>query len=305
MKPYKIFIPIIALTFAACTKEVKVDIPEHRSSLVISSNTLVNDTFRLQVGKSAAILKYKPNLDLSVPNATVVLYEGDKALGTMNYDNVNGMYTAGNIAEAGKKYTIKVSAPGFNPVEAISEVPSAVKIKSVKRYPNARVDIDGMQQDEIRISFDDPASTEDFYMVSLIMPVVEDSFMQVHSYSTCVNTNDPSVESIYNESIDQNTCLSSDGIFFRDALFNGTTKELRLFVQSNALMPIEDGNGTLFYPGIELQHVPEAYFRYQKSYRFAADNMGNPFAEPTNVYSNVKNGYGIFSVVSTDYAEVK
>lgn len=305
MNLYKIVIPVIALAFAACTKEVKVNIPEHQSSLVISSNTLVDDTFRLQVGKSAAILKYKPNLDLSVPNATVLLYEGDKPLGAMHYDNVNGMYTAENIAEAGKKYTIKVSAPGFNSAESMSEVPSAVKIKSIKRIPNARVDIDGVQQDEVRISFDDPVATEDFYVLSLVIPVVEDSFMHGSMYSTCVNTNDPSVESIYNESIDQNTCLSSDGIFFRDALFNGTTKELRIFVASNVLQAVEDVNGTLFYPGIELQHVPEAYFRYQKSYRFASENMGNPFAEPTNVYSNVKNGYGIFSVVSTDYAEVK
>ncbi|WP_276132237.1 DUF4249 domain-containing protein [Polluticoccus soli] len=306
MNLYKIVIPVIALAFAAsCTKEVKVDIPQHQSSLVISSSTLVDDTFRLQVGKSVAILNYKPSLDLSVPNATVVLYEGDKALGSMHYDNVNGVYTSGNIAEAGKKYTIKVSAPGFNAVEAESEVPSAVKIKSVQRIPNARVDIDGVQQDEVRISFDDPMDAGDFYVLSLIVPVVEDSFMHGNIYSTCVNTNDPSVESIYNESIDQNTCLSSDGIFFRDALFNGTAKELRIFVPSNVLQPVEDVNGTLFYAGIELQHVPEAYFRYQKSYRFASENMGNPFAEPTNVYSNVKNGYGIFSIVSTDYAEVK
>ncbi|MCD6062135.1 MAG: hypothetical protein K0R82_46 [Flavipsychrobacter sp.] len=306
MNTYKILVPVLAIVAGSCTKEIKVDVPEHQPSLVISSNTSVDDTFRVQIGKSAAILKYKPNLDLSVSDATVVLYEGDKALGAMVHNKADGIYTAAAIAEAGKKYTIKVSAPGFTQAEATSDVPSAVKIKSIKRYPNARVDIDGMQQDEIRISFDDPSGVGDFYILRLLMPTVQDSFMNgEYVYSTCVNTNDPSVESIYNESIDQNTCLSSDGIFFRDALFNGTTKELRLFVASNVLLPVEDFNGTLFYPGIELHHVPEALFRYQKSYQFASENMGNPFAEPTNVYSNVVNGYGIFSVVSIDYEEVK
>jgi hypothetical protein len=99
--------------------------------------------------------------------------------------------------------------------------------------------------------------------------------------------------------------LSSDAIFFRDALFNGTSKELHLFISSEYLLPVVGRNGDTLYPSVELYHVPEAYFRYLKSYQFASENNGNPFAEPTNVYSNVKNGYGIFSIISADYKELK
>jgi hypothetical protein len=296
----------LLLFSAACTKEIKVDIPEHQPALVISSNTVVNDTVRVQVSRSSSILKYKYNMDLNVPDATVVLYENDKELSKMNYDQQTHIYSSGTVAMDGKIYSIKVSAPGFASVEARSDVASAVTINSVKRYSKVRLDMNGRDQDEIRISFNDPATIGDFYIVSITPPPFqEDTFKNGYHYSGCANTTDASVESIYNEGIDQNTCLSSDAIFFRDALFNGTSKELHLFISSEYLLPVVGRNGDTLYPSVELYHVPEAYFRYLKSYQFASENNGNPFAEPTNVYSNVKNGYGIFSIISADYKELK
>jgi hypothetical protein len=113
------------------------------------------------------------------------------------------------------------------------------------------------------------------------------------------------VESISSEDIGQNTCMDSEGIFLRDDLFDGTNKELSLFVNTMYTQKRVFPNGEVVYPEITLYHVSEAYFKYMKSYMFANMNNGNPFAEPTNVYTNVTNGFGIFSIQSIDIREIK
>lgn len=59
---------------------------------------------------------------------------------------------------------------------------------------------------------------------------------------------------------------------------------------------------------MELSTAPEAHFKelfaqeYEKLCRYAYSYMQD---EPTNVYTNIKNGYDIFSIVSYSYKDVK
>jgi len=129
-----------------------------------------------------------------------------------------------------------------------------------------------------------------------------DSFYHISGH--CVNSSDASIESNSSDLADANTCLDNRGIFLRDALFNGRQKELKIYVNTGDLQPIFNGTDTL-YPNVLLQHVPESYFRYRKSLSVAQDANGNPFAEPANVYTNVTNGYGIFTIYTQDRVEVR
>lgn len=61
----------------------------------------------------------------------------------------------------------------------------------------------------------------------------------------------------------------------------------------------------VFIPSFPLEYYNEAYFRYLKSYEYLQYNDDNPFAEPANVYSNVKNGYGVFALVHAATYEVR
>jgi hypothetical protein len=294
---------ILVASLASCEKEITVDVPKYDEKLVLNSFTMSGDTMYVGVGKSIGILDYKHGKDLNVMNATILLQADGKTVDTMKYNTDHEMYASHTVAETGKQYTVKATAPGYTEAEATTTVPEIVTIDSIIRIPNAKLDIDGNTQDEIRIVFKDPPAAGDYYILKVFTLGGLDTNYN-HSGMQCVNTTDPSVESIYNENIDQTTCLSGDGIFFRDALFNGTRKELRLFIQSHFLSPLILGNDTV-RGQVELTHVTEAYFKFSKSYKFATENTGNPFAEPTNVYTNVKNGYGIFSVMSYATKEIK
>ncbi len=302
MKRHYIAALLATVALTSCEKEITVKVPEYTPLLVVNSDTEVGDTMRVSVGKSISILKYKKGQDLSVKDAQVLLLKSGKVVDTMRYDaNINS-YNSRTIAEDGGKYEVKVNAPGYQEASSSTVVPSFVKIESMQRIQKVRLDADGLPQDELRITFKDPVSLGDYYILSFTKDNISgDTTMY---YSSCINTVDASIESVSNEQIDQNTCLNGNAIFIRDALFNGTTKELRVFVNSTYAEPYNSG-GVIYRVVVALQHVTEDYFKYRKTYQFATENGDNPFSEPTNIHTNVKNGYGVFSVLSYDAVEVK
>lgn len=292
----------LILLFTSCEKVIKIDVPDQKPQVVINSYTETNDTIQVQVGKTVGVLKRKNGQDYSLANATVTLTSSDAVSEVLKYDIATGLFSGKMIAQAGKSYDIKVSSPDYKDAEATSSVPEKVEISDVKHFSKVRLDIDGNSLDEVRIQFTDPPAAGDYYVIKYIP--ANQRLDSSYLYG-CIYTNDLSVESIYNEDIDINTCLSGDGIFLRDAVFNGTIKELRLFVSSVMTESFTDMNGDTLYPAVQLYHVPEAYFKFQKSYQFATENNGDPFSEPTNVYSNVKNGLGVFSIVSKSSRDIK
>lgn len=62
------------------------------------------------------------------------------------------------------------------------------------------------------------------------------------------------------------------------------------------------GTSYRFFPGdtvtATLYHTDEAFFRFRQSLRDARNANGNPFAQPSAIYSTVQGGVGIFSVLS-------
>ncbi|RYD59398.1 MAG: DUF4249 domain-containing protein [Sphingobacteriales bacterium] len=302
------YMPLVAAValLSSCEKTIKVNTPPHTSALVINSSTMTGETISVAVGRSAGVTSYKTSADLNINSATVVLSEDGVPVQALTYDPVSSMYNSALVAKPGKTYSIKASFAGYTDAEATTLAPGTVKIEEMRVTPNARA-TSNERQDELSITFTDPSAAGDYYMVTIhsLPPQGPDSNNMQYSYSECVYSPDPSIESISSDEIDQNTCHSSEGLFFRDELFNGKRKELKLYVRegfSRAFSVID--NDTL-RPTITLYHMSEAYFRYMKTAQASRQNEGNPFAEPVSVYSNIKNGYGIFSVVSSDEKEIK
>ena len=84
-----------------------------------------------------------------------------------------------------------------------------------------------------------------------------------------------------------------------DVNFNGRQKQVRLFVESSLLQDYTAMDGRVHRPYVKVSRITEDYFRYVKSYHTYYNASGNPFAEPVNVFSNIKNGFGNFSAYSS------
>jgi hypothetical protein len=290
---------IAATTLSSCEKTIDVDTPPIEKRLALYSIGETGVPTYLYVKSTAAIKdrKYSPILDIT--NATVLLYRDGVPTDTMKNSGGFG-YSCGTLMEAGRKYTIKVSAPNLPTAEATCVVPVNVPIVKMERTPNARRNADGGYEDAIVLTFDDPAAPGDCYIVE-VLPPQDSGYFQ---YGFCIYAPDVSVETPGGDIADAETCLDNDGIFLRDALFNGKRKELKIFVNSGNIAPQYFGIDTL-YSTIKLIHVPEDYLRYRQTRKIANNSNGNPFAEPANVFTNVTDGYGIFSVISTSDVLIK
>jgi hypothetical protein len=288
-----IFILLAALSLSSCEKEIEVKVPPYTSKLVVNSINQVGEPATFQVSRSVGMTEYNYNKNLNLTNAKVLLYGDGVLVDSVAYDQVTGTYKGNHATVAGVTYKTVVAAPGYNDISAMSVAPSMVEMKNVTRIKQARLNGDGEMQDEIRITFDDPAAAGDYYILSFKMVnTATDTPVNLG----CINTTEAAIESIYDENIDNTTCLSEGDIFFRDELFNGKTREMRFFILSSYLEKMSP-DINLF---IVLQHVPESYFRHRKTYLYASENSGNPFAEPSRVYTNVQDGYGVFGVLNAD-----
>ncbi|MBC7554058.1 MAG: DUF4249 domain-containing protein [Taibaiella sp.] len=304
----KVFYTIAAtalLLFTACEKTVKLNVPPHTPLLVLNATINVGDTLFAAISRTESITGgVNSGQIFPVTGATVDLYTNGVLTETMTYRESAGVYASHVVAEVGKEYTIKAAASGYTSISATTKAVSTVAVTATSLTRNARKDQDGNFQDMVTISFTEPATEGDFYVLKIARA---QTFLntQGQSYERfCVNTNDGSIETVNNDYVDVNTCVDNDGIYLRDLLFNGQKKEMKLYVPSHFSEPVVVGSDTFYY-FIQLNHVTEAGFRYEKSLRAASNSNGDPFAEPANVYTNVTNGYGIFAISSYSVEGVK
>lgn len=304
---------LMSISLSACEKTVQIDIPEHEPKLVVNALGDINsDSIDVFVSKSVDVLKHKTGNDLNINNAVVYLKKEGMAQQELYYNPETKSYRGGVQLKQGDKYEITATLAGFEKVSAQTIVPANVPIKHIQRIKNVRLDIDGNKQDEIRITFDDPVADNDYYILFLndagytfdpMNPPLDSNYENY--VFACINTNDPSVETIYDDPVDINTCLENNGILFTDDLFNGTTKVLSIYVNSKSLDSNVLSGGGVIYPSLELRHVSEDYYRFYKSKEKSYYNEGNPFAEPSNIYTNMQNGYGIFSFISYSVHDIR
>jgi hypothetical protein len=299
-----------SLLAASCEKDIKVDLPEYPTQLVVYSNntTYRNASYTLsaRVGKSISILEYNGKQHLEAPGAKIDVYKEGAYIATMVYDPIENLHYSTVIPEEGKTYTLKASAPGYADVaEADAKVNWQIPIRQVTHITAARSGANGAE-DEVEITFDDPAGETNYYMVSFLSPGTNDLTNQYYT-NICVNTIDPSIETVSNSDFiggDDNDCLYGD-LFVKDELFNGQTKKIKFYINTYSIQPYPDFNGDTVYSSVVLTHISEDYYRYRKTAAAAETTQGNPFAEPTNVYTNVRNGRGIFSISIPHIVEIK
>ena len=256
----------------------------------------------LRIGKSRYSLK---PLDVpgnqtesyTVKNAVPVIFENNIPIDTLVYDvsAYNYRTLRGAAFRAGRTYSVRVKAPGFTEAWAESIVPSQSEVASVQRTRNARTNSFGQSEDEIIIRLNDPAGENNFYMVQVYSPVYSGGY----SYPlSCVRTTDKDVEVLgYADPMDTENCHNGGEILMKDTYFNGSQKVLKLYAESSMLQEMTDMNtGQINRPYIHVLRITEEHYKFIKSYSLYSNTNENPFAEPVNVFSNVNNGYGVFSI---------
>jgi len=291
---------ITILILAACEKVVPVNVPKKEPKLVISAWLNKDKAIEVKVRKSLHILETPsigPQIQeaYTVKDAKPVVFENNISIDTLVYNQQEFTYKSPRNVKIrdGYNYSIKVTAPGFKEVTGQTIVPVQSTIAGLSRVRHARRNSDGEELDDVTIKLDDPAGTN-YYLVRLF-PASYNS-MNPEFPIDCVSSTDKDLEAVSEDGDPLgNSCLDGNSLLMKDVNFNGRQKQLKLSVASYMLNDIKYPNKPPSRPYVKVYQVTEDYFKYVKSLSAYQNSNDNPFAEPINVYTNIANGYGIFS----------
>jgi len=275
------FLAILPFFVLSCEKEIPLEADEIQPRIVINGIFEAGDTMEIHVSESRNVLYdgILPNLE----NASAKLYDAnDNFLGDFT-GYPGGIYRLENyLPVVGMSYKIKVTHSGFDDVSSQTNAPSLISITS----------IDTLRKGEYlnyEIKFNDDPAAVNYYAVTIDkITFYEDEFTgELHSFNDPGSyTNEIYVQSGYEDNSDGTKW--GDIFLFSDATFNGGICSFS--AEKYDYQSIDSS-----FVVISVRSLSEDYFKYSISLDKYNQTDGDPFAQPVQVYSNVENGFGIFS----------
>ena len=296
MRKWLYYIILFLLMPTACNKSIEIDVPSQTPVLVLNAQWQQAQLFSLRLTRSRGIndpVDTGSNLirTYEIKNAFITIKQNNVVIDTLKYDSLNFRYinkTKKTII--GNTYQVDAAVPSYSSISAVSPLNSLMTISNTQLKRAIGYNSYGDLIDQISFSFNDNSSSTDYYLIRI--------HKSDGNYADCIGTTDTDFEKmIFNSPYTTETCIDGNKLLLSDQNFNGQTKKIVVTLASNQ-MDITFIPGKTRRPYIELLHITEDYFKYIKSYNDYDISSLNPFAEPTNVYKNVKNGYGFFTAFS-------
>ncbi|WP_282014151.1 DUF4249 family protein [Marinifilum flexuosum] len=275
---------ILFLLLVSCEEEE--ELPQEKSHQIITINSLmgVDSLIQVKLSKSTGTsieMKY-------ISDARITAHKNDKELGEFVYRQ-NGIYELPSQYLASEtKYQITVTHPSFKKITANTFVPAKVSINDIKF-----VNDESEGKTTFNLKFTDDASQNNYYML-LVKGISNNKSNVIQYYSNDIvfegnlNVNDNGFE--------QNMLRGSRS--FSDKNFESSQVEISFYILNN------DFFVDYSEYKIELYHLNEDYFNYERSFVSLENKDDILFSNKTNLYSNVEEAFGIFSSYALDYKVV-
>lgn len=270
-----IFLGLIVLGLCSC--ETKLDLSEVSGRTRLVVNALINDQDKIEIQISKTIPLGSNGGVEFVKNAVVVVRDenGNQTgftynVGTDKYENQTFR------AMAGKYYSISVKAPGFDEAFAEMVMPDKASKTPSTWKDSTDVDSSGYPTGTLSVNLNDNGMENNYYRVSLFY---------YDDITATWNTLQPVTR---DAAIENDAIVSDNGSWvFSDRSFNGQQKSIGF------ITPYGYALGTPKYL-VLTESLNDAYFKYFKSIEDYKAGAG-VFGEATPVYSNIRNGVGIWA----------
>lgn len=291
----KVIFPLLILAlFSSCEevfeKTIEYEIPEEPARQVIDT--------KLEAGKKPAVFistseysmgQKDPKLDTL---ARVKLYENGSFIEELSPIG-DGYYEGQYLTKYGQSYKVEAIRSGYETAYGESLIPLPAVITSGVL---SRVD----EEFKLEVTFADPPGQGDYYFfyVSLVQTGQEGG------QRLYFHTLDPTVEVFesYDDPFEQEQGTFGDAGYISDQYFDGIHKKLVLTsVDRFGPGPIDSSYRVQF----NLYRIGDDLYRHEKSKAAQRSSGDGLFAEPVQVYSNIRNGYGIVAGASRSFIEIK
>ena len=293
-----VFLGLILMS-STCERPAIIDLGEPEPKLVISSEFTVGASFKVIVTKTQSV--FDEEEVTYIEDAVVEVFKDESFIDTLHFvpsvrKSIAPFYVSDNFAPSqGEEFMLRVSAPGFETIEAKSYIPFKVNITSLKVCDVEELITQGESFDRIykykvKLQFLDPADEMNYYQL--------DFFQDIVSYSLDENgdTLKDNVERrqiSFSPTEDRNffIALYAGGVLFEDQEFNGAGIEYEFVSQ----VEINSEDQYLDQLVAQLRTVSEEYYKYYNSVSRQITNSNDPFSQPVFVDSNILNGKGVFA----------
>ncbi len=298
------FALLLAVLTTGCETIIDVELPEHEPRLVVNSLFEADSLWHVEVGRSQGIRETDLLLEC-VTDATVELLREGRVLGTLSYADeapcLSAAYRNPDLrVEPGAQYTVRVTAPGFEPAEATGRTPEAVPFTLGERL----IRDENYRPLEATISLEDDGAAANYYALSVFVrslqirynPRTEERDTSYVRRRASFFSSDP----VLRENEDFAEAVEGDETRYRralfsDATFNGKTERLTIRAPANYSVPLSDEDSFEVRHFVVLTALTREAYEYLRTEAVAERAGDNPFAEPVQVFSNVENGLGIFA----------
>lgn len=279
-----LLIVLISL-FTSCRKLVQNEFPDFKQVPTVNSILKADSLLKVHISLAS---KLDTNELKGVYNAQVQLYVDDM-FKELLISNGNGIYTSTTIVEPLKKYECRVDIAGYETVICSNSIPKPSCLRDIIHISVAGKDQEGMTFPAVKFTFSATKNERSYYEARIRL--IEYGAEQI---ADMYNIVDP--------------VLLNEGLplsVFSNELFIDTTYTMLINYFTGSASSSNGGPmTTTLYPFIlEVRSVSYDYYQFVRQ-KYLYDigrfpQFGLSSSQAFQLYSNVKNGYGIFAGYSS------
>lgn len=303
MQKYIIFFLVLTYMLSSCQKDAtNVKLPPAKVQLVIHCFISPQDTLvKVYVSESTPIFGYKRQNNgfniQSLPDAKVQISHNGTVYDLKFSSNDEAYIIDTSILKivAGETYDLKATR-GNESASASCTVPASLPFDVKLDKYVTKYDIDPFTKDtfysyRIQTSLTDLGTEHDYYRVNIGCNSLSWSYL----YDQMGNKVDSQLSTFFNEGYFENT----EEEFISDEEGNG-----KAYIQNSTVSLGSNMGGSKPIPTellLGIMHTDKNYYLFHTSAFAHMNNQGNPFAEPSLIYTNIQGGLGIFAAYNYRY----
>ncbi|MFC2128385.1 DUF4249 domain-containing protein [Bacteroidota bacterium] len=286
------------ITLFSCETVIDTTLPDRDKKIVLNSLINPEGLFWVNLSKSTGILDSGPmNF---IDNGKVKIYQSGNFIEELIITSNGNYYSLNHYPVSDKTYEILVDVSDMPSVSAECFIPPPIEIISSDTV--SYIDNWGDKVIEGKIIFNDPVEESNYYWFTTTYTQIN---IQIDSIGNVITDNlgNPVLEKSegtfwvdlsYRTGGIEDVSHYMKGIFFSDRIIDGKNFKLEF-----NLYPFWSGDYSIIWLNMyfELRSVTKDFYLYARSLGGHFDN--GPFSEPSQVYNNIKNGFGIFAGYST------
>ncbi len=287
---------LLSIFAFSCRKEYIIDYPPLNPTLIVNCLFSPDTVFNIHISRLQNI---NDTTSAIVENARVTLYEDENFFDTAVFNSSTETYKSNRKPQVGKTYSVRVEAEGFPAANAEDKVPDSISIDSANVYIAAYYDSwEEHKLELVELYFKNTREENYYEVISYSDQYIESVDYHIYNLPYGITSLDPIIlaEGILDKSKYQPVLVFSDKLLDENAKVT-----FMPFLQLGGSSYISDSY-TL------LRNISKDYYLFRKKwYKYLQTNAPaqmNGIAElsnmsfisdPTEAYTNVENGLGIFA----------